>query len=535
MTNGDKLNLAVVREHLGERLAKGEHAELIEDVLELLEKLGRRTSNLEFELLRLRKSTKGHKSEKLDQRQLELLLSMVDEAEIPPPATNENAEQFDARLEAECEEFGDEDKDESQANEDKKRPARRRPPEHLPIEERVIEPPASELEGEPMKCIGHVEAHTLDWKPGHFIHVVTKRAKYAPLDGDGPVITAPLPPQVIVRGLAEPGLLAHVIVSKYADHLPLNRLVKIFAREGVDVAVSTMVGWIQECSKLLAPLVSLLGEQVLQSQVLQTDDTGIQVLDARDPEGSKRGHIWGYVGDQQLVYFQYTPDWKADATRQFLEGRIGYIQADAYKGYDYIFTRPGSQAIEVACWAHARRYFVEAKDGGDVRAAVPLALIQKLYKIEKQAKRIGLKPEARARLRRKSAKPILLEIFAWIAKHHGTEPPSSPLGRALTYAINQRAALMRYLENGRLPIDNTGAERALRGIAVGRANWLFAGNDGAGERAAIVYSLIRTCEHNGVEPWEYLRDVLPRLAAGWPDERLVELLPHKWSPTSRAA
>jgi hypothetical protein len=251
--------------------------------------------------------------------------------------------------------------------------------------------------------------------------------------------------------------------------------------------MSTMVGWIRESSRLLAPLVSLLGELVLQSHVLQTDDTGIQVLDPSDPDGSKRGHIWGYVGDQQLVYFQYTPDWKSDSTREYLEERVGYIQADAYKGYDYVFLRPGSRAIEVACWAHARRYFVEAKDGGDVRAAVPLALIQKLYKIEKQAKRLGLKPDARARLRRKSAKPILLELFAWIARHHGIEPPSSPLGRALTYSINQREALMRYLEDGRLLIDNTGAERALRGIAVGRSNWLFAGNDDSGERAADIY------------------------------------------------
>src|SRR5690606_12081927 len=141
-------------------------------VLELLEKLGRRTANLEFELMRLRKSTKGRKSEKLDQRQLELLLSMVDEAEIPPTVTEESAGQFDARLETECEEFGEEDKDESKADKDKKRPARRRPPEHLPVEERVIEPAASELEGKVMKCIGYVEAHTLDWKPGHFIHVV---------------------------------------------------------------------------------------------------------------------------------------------------------------------------------------------------------------------------------------------------------------------------------------------------------------------------------------------------------------------------
>jgi hypothetical protein len=172
VTSGDKLNLAVVREHLGERLAKGEHAQLIDDVLELLENLGRRTANLEFELMRLRKTTKGRKSEKLDQEQLELLLSMVNEAELPPPVANESAEQFDARLEAECEEFGDEDKDESKADEDKKRPARRRPPDHLPIQERVIEPPASELEGEPMKCIGYVEAHTIDWQPGHFVHIV---------------------------------------------------------------------------------------------------------------------------------------------------------------------------------------------------------------------------------------------------------------------------------------------------------------------------------------------------------------------------
>lgn len=544
MGGADKLNLDEVRSHLVERLVKGEHDELVDDILALLEKLGRRTANLEFELMRLRKSVQGRTSERIDSSQLSLLLSLVRDDDKPKATDDdkpkidplEDMDAFEARVDADLVDVGAEDIDPATAEGDKNKPSRRRkPPDHLRVEERVIDVDPSQLASCDMVCIGYVEAHTLDWRQGHFIHVHTKRAKYAPKSGDGPVVTAPAAPQVIVRGLAEPGLLAHVIVSKYADHLPLNRLEKIFARDGLSLTVSTMVGWIRACADLLEPLVKLLGQTVLASHLLQTDDTGVQVLDKSEEEGSKRGHLWGYLGDGKLAYFEYTPDWKSDATRKFLMGREGWIQADAYKGYDAIYNRPGSGAKEVGCWAHMRRYFVEAKDGGDARAAVPLAMIKKLYKVERKAKLRGLKHEARRKLRAQHSRPLLDALFKWIIEHAASEPPTSPLARGFMYALNQRTALERFLEDGRLPLDNTAAERALRGIAVGRNNWQFAGNDASGKWAAIMYSLIRTSELNGVEPWAYLRDVLTRLADGWPQKRLADLLPQNWSATIAAA
>ncbi len=532
--SADALNLDEVRSHLVERLSKGEHDELVDDIMKLLEKLGRRTANLEFELMRLRKSAQGRTSERIDSSQLSLLLSLVLVRENDKPQAKvdplEDMDAFEAKVDEDLVAVDDEDIDADTTEGEKNKPSRRkRPPDHLRVEERIIDVDPSQLEGCDMALIGYVEAHTLDWRQGHFIHVHTKRAKYAPKSGDGPVVTAPAPPQVIARGLAEPGLLAHVIVSKYADHLPLNRLKKIFARDGLSLTVSTMVGWMRACAELLEPLVKLLGQTVLASHLVQTDDTGVQVLDDNEEEGSKRGHLWGYLGDGKHAYFEYTPDWKSDATREFLKAREGWIQADAYKGYDAIFNRSGSRAKEVGCWAHARRYFVEAKDGGDARAAVPLAMIAKLYKVERKAKIRGLKHEARQKLRAKHSRPLLDALFKWIIEHAASEPPSSPLARAFTYALNQREALERFLEDGRLPLDNTAAERALRGIAVGRNNWQFAGNDASGKWAAIMYSLIRTCELNSVEPWAYLRDVLTRLADGWPQKRLAELLPHTWS------
>ncbi|NJM54769.1 MAG: IS66 family transposase [Verrucomicrobiae bacterium] len=546
MGSSDALNLDEVRRHIVERLIKGEHDELVDDILKLLEKLGRRTASLEFELMRLRKSAQGRTSERIDSAQLSLLLSLVREDDKPKADDDDDKpkidpleamEKFEARIDEDLVVVDPSDIEAATAEGEKSKPSRREsPPAHLRVEQRIIDVDPSQLAGcEDMVFIGYAEAHTLDWQQGHFIHVHTKRAKYAAKGGLGPVVAAPAPPQVIVRGLAEPGLLAHVIVSKYGDHLPLNRLAKIFARDGVNLTVSTMVGWIRACAELLEPLVKLLGQTVLASHLVQTDDTGVQVLDRDEPDGSKRGHLWGYLGDGKLAYFEYTPDWKADATRRFLKAREGWLQADAYAGYDAIFKAPGSRAKEVGCWAHARRYFVEAKDGGDARAAVPLAIIAKLYKVERKAKLRGLKHEARRKLRAKHSRPLLDELFKWIIEHAASEPPSSPLARAFTYALNQREALERFLEDGRLPLDNTAAERALRGIAVGRNNWQFAGNDASGKWAAIMYSLIRTCELNGVEPWAYLRDVLTRLADGWPQRRLAELLPQNWSATSAAA
>lgn len=225
--------------------------------------------------------------------------------------------------------------------------------------------------------------------------------------------------------------------------------------------------------------------------------------------------------------FDYTPTWEAEGPCAFLADRVGWLQADAYKGYDRLFTGPEGTAVEVGCWAHARRYYFEALPS-DRRAGVALAWIGKLYEVEREAKERQLDPLGVLALRLEKSKPIIETLRKWIQETWPQAPPKSPLGQALTYSANQWPALLRFLEDGRLELDNNGCERALRAIAVGRKNWLFAGSDEGARRAAVIYTVIGTCRLSGVDPWEYVRDVLEKLAAGWLQSRLEELLPPNW-------
>ena len=315
-----------------------------------------------------------------------------------------------------------------------------------------------------------------------------------------------------------------MITAKYADHLPLNRQGDIFARHGVELARQTLCDWIAEGAKLLEPIYVDLKARVLAGQVVQTDDTTVPVLDP-DRTQTRDGRLWVYVGDTspaEIVY-AYTPSRSRAGPMEFLGEFRGYLQADAYAGYDAIYA--AGRVVEVGCWAHARRYFWEAKESDAARALVALGFIRQLYALETEAK--GLEAEARRALRQAQSKPVMERFEQWLDEQADIVLPKSPIGEAVGYARGQWTALTRYLEDGALAIDNNASERALRRVVTGRKNWLFCGSDEGGKRAAILYSIVATCKAHAIDVWAYLTDVLERIPTH-PDRRRAELLPRNW-------
>jgi transposase len=375
-------------------------------------------------------------------------------------------------------------------------------------------------------CIGYEVSETLERKPAELYVIVDKREKLACHPCEQGVATATAPDKVIDKGRPGPGLLADVMVGKYVDHLPLNRQHGMYRREGVDLPVSTMVDWVAKVAASLAPLAARLEELVLAAHVLNADDTGIKVLDRDEPNGARKGHLWCYVGDATHAVFRYTPDWTKQGPQDFLEGRAGWIVADAYKGYDGLFKRPGATAIEVACWAHARRPFAELALDGDARAAPIIELIRALYDVEARATDERAEPEERLRRRILEAAPLVNAVVTQCREIRGRYPPSDPFAKAAGYVLNQERALQRFLEDGRLPLDNTLVERRLRPVATGRKNYLFCGSEAGAQRAAVIYSLVGSCALVGVEPRAYIEWVLTQLEIQrFPHSRLDELLP----------
>lgn len=377
--------------------------------------------------------------------------------------------------------------------------------------------------GTELTKISEVTSEQLEFIPSSFKVIEHVRGVYACKCCEETIQRAPKAPQAIEKGLPGPGLLAHVVVSKYCDHLPLYRQSGIFQRNGIDIARSTQCCWIAAVSGLAKPLVQTMRLDLLRSGIIKTDDTTVTVLG--DNRGSYKGRLWVYIGDRWHPHqiFVYSPDREGRWPKDFLNGYQGYLQADAYSGYDALH-KEGIK--EVACWSHTRRYFFEALSiAKDKRALVPLALIKKLFKIEEDAR--DLDSAARQAMRKERAEPLLAEFKSWIAESSKAVLPKSKLGAALTYAANQWDALNRYLEDGDLCIDNNASERALRAVAVGRKNWMFAGSDQGGHRAAVFYSLIASAKTNGVEPFAYLRSLF-ELLPSWPPERLHELWPLAW-------
>ncbi len=388
-------------------------------------------------------------------------------------------------------------------------------PEHLPREEHVHTVPAAQRAcpgcGGDRVCIGYEESETLERKPAQFFVVVDKREKLACKRCEEGMATAPAPDKVIEKGRPGPGLLADVLVGKYADHLPLNRQHGIYRREGVDLAVSTMVDWVARVAASLTPLALRLEELVLAAHVLGADDTGIKVLDKDAAGGSKKGHLWCYIADATHAVFRYTPDWTKEGPQSFLDTRRGWLQVDAYRGYDGLFKRASATAVEVGCWAHARRPFAELVLEGDARAAPLVELIGKMYDVEAHATEDQVDADERLRRRLADSAPIVDAVVMRCHDDRGRYPPTDPLAKAAGYVLNQERALRRFLEDGRLCIDNTLVERRLRPIATGRKNYLFCGSDTGGERAAVMYTLLGSCALVGVDPRAYLAWVLTQL------------------------
>jgi transposase len=352
----------------------------------------------------------------------------------------------------------------------------------------------------------------------------------APAPATPVVIAAPKPAMPIAKGLPGAGLLAHVIVSKFVDHLPLYRQEQILGRHGVDLKRSTLCDWLGSCAAALTPLYELMVSTVLQSRVLHTDDTPVTLQD-HEPDASATGRVWAYLGDAAHPYnvFQFTPNRKRDGPREFLKEYRGYLQADAFSGYDVLYLPDPvdgqARIIEVACNAHARRKFYDARTSDGVGAHQALAWYAQLFELERRAKELS--DEQRRQLRQELALPILKCFKAWLDEQRGQLLPKSPMAEAIGYALNQWDALIRYTEAGYLCIDNNWAEREMKRIAIGRKNWLFFGNAKGGTTAAVLLSFTSTCQRLNIEPWAYLSDVLGRLPTTSP-EQLTDLAPDRW-------
>jgi hypothetical protein len=344
-------------------------------------------------------------------------------------------------------------------------------------------------------------------------------------------VIAEVLPEPIEKGLPGPGLLAHIAVSKYADHLPLYRLEGIFKRFGLELSRSTMCDWMAAIAGLLAPIVKLMLSKILQSQVVQNDDTTVPVQD-HSGKGVKTGRLWVSVGDRGHPYtvYTYTPDRSAAGPQTIFKDFKGYLQADAYSAYDGLYA--SGKIVEVGCMMHARRKFYEARTSDPQRSHQALAWISLLYDVERDAKRRETADydafvALRHQRRQERSRPIFDKFHAWLEAEQPKVLPKSPIGEAIGYALNHWEALKRPLEAGFLELDNGACERAFKPVAIGRKNWLFAGSDQGGETAAVLMSLCTTCKGLGIEPQAYLRDVLDRISTH-PARRIDELLPDRW-------
>jgi transposase len=486
---------------------------LIASLQEQLTKSQREIAALRHELDILCQRLFGKKSERVDPRQLKLALEQLanERGPLTEPVEMDSGET-------------------PVRGHTRRRPTGRRPlPAHLP--RRRVEIDLADVDkqcpcGHTRTRIGEDVSEKLEYEPASFVVIETVRPKYACPHCHEGVVEASPPPQAVEKSLAGEGLLAHVVVSKYVDHLPLYRLEGIFAREGIDLPRSTLCGWVADVATALTPIGDQLRREIVAADYLQTDDTTITVLDERG--GSFKGRVWTYLDPlTNQVVFDATTTHERDGPAAFLVDYRGTLQADAYSGYDGLYQ--SGCVIEIGCWAHARRRFVEAFML-DTAAALMIALIQQLYQVEHAA--ADLDPEARRALRQEQSVPLLAKIDAERHALAQTVLPKSPLGDAVRYLTNQWAALQRFAEDGRLAIDNNRAENQLRLVAVGRKNWLFAGSFEGARRAALLYSLVQSSKLIGIPPFDYLKDVLLRVATH-PHQLIAQLTPRAWAETFR--
>jgi transposase len=461
---------------------------------------------LKLIIAKLKRMQFGRRSEKLEQ-EIEQLELRLEELRIKAPAVAPAAEQ---------------PKDEQTTQ-----PARQGLPEHLP-RERVVHEPACTCPdcGSPMRQIGEDVSEVLDYVPAHYKVIRHVRPKLA-CPACERIVQAPAPSRPIAGSYAGPGLLAHILVAKYCDHLPLYRQSQITAREGVELQRSTMAEWVHACFDLFTPLLEALARYVLGAGKLHADDTPVPVLEPGRGK-TKTGRLWTYVRDDRpaasteapAVWYRYSPDRRGERPQEHLKSFTGILQADAYAGFGHLY---GERIQEAACWAHARRAFYELHQANQSPvAAEALTRIGALYAIEAEIR--GRPPDERMVIRQARAGPLLESLREWLRQTLARVSKKSELAKAVSYILSRWKAFTRYRDDGRIEIDNNAAERSLRAVVLGRKNYLFYGSDAGGDRAAAVYSLIGTAKLNDLDPEAYLRYVLEHIA-DHPINRIDELLP----------
>jgi transposase len=415
-----------------------------------------------------------------------------------------------------------------------RKPARRPLPHHLPREVELHEPEEKDCPacGGSLSKLGEDVSEVLEYVPARFKVIRHIRPKLSCTKCDV-IVQAEASSRPIARGLAGPGLLAHVLVSKYADHLPLYRQSEIYAREGVELERSTLADWVGATSELLNPLNEALRRYVMSARKLHADDTPVPVL-APGQGKTKQGRLWTYVRDDRpsgdaaapAVWFAYSPDRKGEHPHRHLADFNGTLQADAYAGFNRLYESGRIQ--EAGCWAHVRRKFFDLHEAhASPITTEALERIGSLYAIESDIR--GRSPDERRRDRQSRSRPLLMSLQSWLKESLTRLSRKSETAVAINYALGRWPALMRYCDDGSLEIDNNAAERALRAIALGRKNYLFAGSDSGGERAATIYSLIGSAKLNGLDPEAYLSNVLARIA-DHPVTQIADLLP--WNTVS---
>ena len=496
-----------------------------------IEKQIRKLAGLEQQLARLLRRQYGPQQERIDPDQLTLFTpdELMELARELQQGAAESVATDDGSPDAES------STDASPAKTRRKGHGRRPIPQHIP-RETIVHVLSDEERlcpccGRPRAEIGREVSEQLEFIPAQLKVLRHERVRYACQACEEHVATAPKPPQPIDKGLPGPGLLAHLTLSKYGDYLPLYRLEDILSRSGILFRRSTLCGWIASVADLLQPLYDLMCERVRRSHVIHTDDTGIKMLAKGQCQNCK---FWTYVGDKvnPFVAYEFSLTREGKNPSRFLTDFTGYLQADAFSGYDQMYSR--GRVIEVACMAHCRRYWWEARQTDSRRAHEALGYIARLYELETQFENALLTGDALRAARQQHAIPILTAFETWLKSEQGNVLPKSPIGQAFTYTLNQWQALCRYTADGALDIDNNLAERMVKLAAIGRNNWLFVGSESGGHRAAILLSIIASAKHCEVEPWAWLSAVLKelplRLAStdhtGPPD--LSDLLPDAW-------
>ncbi|CCG42828.1 IS66 family transposase [Magnetospirillum molischianum] len=474
------------------------------------------TREQEIERLRsiikkLQRAQFGRRSERLDPDQFELALEEIEgdighiREEHPAPA----------------------------AEPEKRRPKRKPLPAHLPREDQILDLPDTVCPccGGPLHSIGESVSEMLDWVPARFRVLRIRRPKYACRTCNN-AVQIPAPERLIAGGLATPALIAQVLVSKYCDHTPLYRQAQIYDRLGLDLDRSTLAGWVGGACWWLESLHTRLKTSVLSSSLLFADDTPVPVLDPGRGR-TKTGRFWVYTRDQRgwagkdppASVYLFEPDRKAKRPQTHLADFKGVLQVDGYAGFETLTAR--KEVTLAACWSHTRRYFYDvAKSTESPIALEALRRISELYAIEKKVR--GHPPPHRLAVRQQESKPLILELRLWLDTQLPLVPAQSPLADAIRYALARWPALTRFLDDGRIELDTNPVERAIRPVALGRKNHLFAGSEGGGGRWAILGSLIETCKMNDVEPYAYLADILTRMLNGHPVNRLDKLLPWAW-------